>query len=146
MRKKWEEEPDRVEFVHKGFKCLVLRHSTLKHLRGYVALPKEHPYYGCHYDNLNVDVHGGLTFGKKGDGKDWEPNYWWIGFDCAHAGDYTPGIEEMLTTAGFKKGPKGIKGVFRETYKSIDYVKKEVRKLARQLTIPKIAERKFDGE
>lgn len=55
-----------------------LNHSWLC---GYVALPKGHPLYGKHYDDLTIKCHGGLTYSK------FEDNDWVIGFDCAHAGD-----------------------------------------------------------
>jgi len=28
---------------------------------GYVAVPKEHPLYGKDYNNIDIDIHGGLT-------------------------------------------------------------------------------------
>ena len=31
---------------------------------GYVALPKDHPWYKVGYDNIPVKVHGGLTFSE----------------------------------------------------------------------------------
>lgn len=60
------------------------------------------------------DVHGGLTYsdgslpGRDGD-------FWWYGFDCAHADDFTP------------KHPSG--GVYRD----FDYVKRQTNDLAEQL-------------
>lgn len=35
------------------------------------------------------DVHGGVTFANGGKGSEYPvtANLWWIGFDCAHAGD-----------------------------------------------------------
>lgn len=67
---------------------------------GYVAIPKEHPYYGRDCNEINVDVHGDLTFsdfGKffresktiefiNGSLKDIE-DYWVLGFDTCHFGD-----------------------------------------------------------
>jgi len=61
----WMDEPDRQEFEHAGLKCLILRHPELKQLNGYVALPKGHPCYGKGYDNIDVEVHGGLTFSER---------------------------------------------------------------------------------
>lgn len=51
------------------------------HYCGYITLPKKfgHP----HYDDLNVDVHGGLTFNGY---LDMAEGYL-VGFDCAHSGD-----------------------------------------------------------
>lgn len=73
---------------------------------GYVAVPPEHPFHGCHYDDANdaIDIHGGLTFSSsKSDIKnpEWEnaecigfnsfdeipDNYWVFGFDTMHFGD-----------------------------------------------------------
>ena len=31
---------------------------------GYVLIPEGHPLHGTHYNNINVDVHGGLTFSE----------------------------------------------------------------------------------
>lgn len=31
---------------------------------GYVVLDQDHPYFNIEYDNIPVDVHGGLTYGK----------------------------------------------------------------------------------
>lgn len=41
---------------------------------GYVTLPETHPDTGKDYDQLPIEVHGGLTFGDGGK----------FGFDCAH--------------------------------------------------------------
>lgn len=46
---------------------------------------------------------------------------WWLGFDCAHCGDVSPGTE--------RSGGPDPTG----TYKDIGYVRMEVERLARQL-------------
>lgn len=70
---------------------------------GYIGLPDAHPWHGLGYDRLHVDVHGGLTYSESdppgcallqlslasGAGP---PPSWWLGFDCAHAGDFIPGL------------------------------------------------------
>lgn len=48
---------------------------------GYVNLPPGHRWYGLHYDQIDVDVHGGLTFSAQ------IGEYWTIGFDTAHFAD-----------------------------------------------------------
>jgi hypothetical protein len=120
----WEQEPDRVEFEYLDFKCLILRHPESKHLCGYIALPPNHPYYGEHYANIPAEVHGGLTFADEGDGEQRLKGYWWIGFDCAHWLDYSPGVGNLLSI-----GPKENKA-----YRNIQYVTNELKRLARQLT------------
>src|SRR5688572_11433893 len=93
----WQTEPDRVEFEHAGLPCLMSRHPTLGHWCGYVAVPPGHPMHGKEYDSVEVDVHGGLTYGSACRGhichvpKPGEPDdVFWFGFDCGHAGDYGP--------------------------------------------------------
>lgn len=56
---------------------------------GYVLVPKGHKYYGLNYDDIPVDVHGGLTFSKhiKGDERGNFSDGFWIGFDTAHHND-----------------------------------------------------------
>jgi len=121
----WLDEPDRDEFEHAGLKCLILRHSELRHLSGYVAVPKGHLCYGKDYDHMPyddlfpVEVHGGLTFSREGDGDAWQKGYWWLGFDCAHAGDIVPDM------------PIELGG----TYKNFQYVRRAIEDLANQVTI-----------
>ena len=58
---------------------------------GYVVIFKGHPMYGKHYDEVEVDVHGGLTFsGCANDfpGTTEEMKDGWVfGFDTAHYSD-----------------------------------------------------------
>lgn len=58
---------------------------------GYVALPKGHPWYGMDYNEIPVDIHGGLTFSQLAsnwaEDHDFDPESWVIGFDTAHYGD-----------------------------------------------------------
>ncbi len=74
---------------------------------GYVLLPPNHPFYGKHYDDIDIRAHGGLTFGEYFDSdvflqwiekreidgdvtiENYEKfnNYWIIGFDTNHLGD-----------------------------------------------------------
>lgn len=49
---------------------------------GYVDLPKDHPMWGKHYDDIPVEVHGGLTYSEKT-----PDGMWRVGFDTAHLGD-----------------------------------------------------------
>ena len=44
---------------------------------GYIILDKSHPWFGKDYADLDVEVHGGLTYGREGK----------FGFDTAHAWD-----------------------------------------------------------
>jgi hypothetical protein len=60
---------------------------------GYVVLPKGHFLEGVHYDDIDVDVHGGLTFSDTVNAfmvMNWEGlteedlGCWCVGFDTAH--------------------------------------------------------------
>lgn len=63
---------------------------------GYVVIPPGHPAHGVDYDNINVEVHYGLTFGQTVTEDMFElfPSLdkddiggWLVGFDTAHYGD-----------------------------------------------------------
>lgn len=62
---------------------------------GYVAIPKDHPLYGKHYDDeaaSHIEAHGGLTFSDfaknmNGVPEEIQGDYWVFGFDTAHFGD-----------------------------------------------------------
>ena len=73
---------------HLGFQWVVV-HNGMGYRCGYVRVPLGHPWHGKSYWDLNVDVHGDLSFAEAdvpcdAPGADTD---WWIGFDCAHAFD-----------------------------------------------------------
>lgn len=66
------------------------------HSNGYIAVPKDHHWYGKDYKDIDADVHGGLTYSdqlndeirKIAIGELPETNdYWVVGFDTCHYGD-----------------------------------------------------------
>lgn len=99
------------DFEYKGFDCSVIEYSfgekvASMHLSslpnewwcGYVMIPKGHKYFEKDYDEIDVSVHGGLTFGggfhvakSKNGGK------FAIGFDFQHFNDYGGSKEEAIT-------------------------------------------------
>jgi hypothetical protein len=114
--KKEKNREERAKFKNKLFTFIVentwlkkdLPKSMLNSLafdvgwgNGYVIVPKEHPIYKIHYDNINVDINGGLTFSRlvedliKSNWKGFDnitipeelKNGWIVGFDTAHYGD-----------------------------------------------------------
>ena len=126
----WEHEPNIEEWVHElsGYKCTVMRHGTLGHLNGYVAIPKGHNAWGENYDLINdngIEVHGGLTYSAE----DKETGEWVVGFDCSHAGDFSP---KMVATM-LQYTDTDIDYHIRDTYRTFEWVKEEVCSLARQL-------------
>ena len=85
---------------------------------GYIIIDKRHPWYGKHYTDLNLDIHGGITYSKP------ENNNWRLGFDCGHCFDLPdPGYEQayhkLLKEAG-------------ATNKSIEYVEEQCKSLCEQ--------------
>jgi len=111
----WSGEPDLIEFEVYGFKCYAKRHDNLGHLCGYIVVDGTHPWHGKGYDEVDADVHGGLTYSGA------MPNYTTFGFDCAHAGDVVPKMHAL------KGGHYSD-----ETYKGMGYVVGELIKLAKQ--------------
>lgn len=118
----WDGEPDLKEWTDEGtgYKCLILRNPDLGHLCGYVGLPQDHPLHGVGYNDLpaDVDVHGGPSAAGRPGMKDFgaDPDYWWVGFDCAHASDLIPAYP-----------------IDNCQYRDMDYVKNECARLAEQL-------------
>ena len=130
------------------YECCIIRHGESGHLCGYVRVPPDHSLADKEYDsripipkgwmerevNVPQDIgyfalitasiqmdeetaavgllifwHGGLTYGS-GNG--------WFGFDCAHAGDWSPYRSEPID------GGK---------YRTVAYAKAECKRLAKQL-------------
>ncbi len=61
-------------------------------VNGYVKIPEGHPWHGRDYDEIDVAVHGGLTYGNRSG---------WIGFDTLHGGDNWPGSPRILPLSRF---------------------------------------------
>lgn len=131
----WMTEPDKMQFPDPttGLPCLIVR-SPLGALCGYVGVPEGHPCYGKDWDDLDVNVHGGLTYSdacQPGDhvpGEKESDNMWWLGFDCAHAWDFAPGVDAELRAAGIRTNDRDT------TYRDVAYVKEQIARLAAQLT------------
>lgn len=81
--KKEQESTVEKQWYHSGLKCKVV-FVRQSHRCGYVRVPKTHIAYGKSYEDLPIDVHGGLTFG---DVHSINKRFQWFGFDCAHLGD-----------------------------------------------------------
>lgn len=132
----WDAEPDKEQFVDgaSGLPCLIVRNS-FGALCGYVGVDSSHTLHGQHYDFVDADVHGGLTFSGacRHDPDEHgichvpapgEPDdVWWFGFDCAHYGDLCPQISLVMPGE----------------YRDWAYVKSECAKLAAQLAAAAVA-------
>ena len=129
----WDSEPDKKQWqdAATSFPCLALRNHHGVWC-GYVGVSASHPAFEKTYQDVDVDVHGGLTFSDKctleekehgichiiEDGED--ANVWWLGFDCHHGGDYAPVFSAVYDLPG-------------EVYRTLSYVEGECASLAKQL-------------
>lgn len=172
----WRDEPDRVEWIEPetGYRCEI-RRNRAGSLCGYVTVPEDHIWHGIEYSGcvnrhpqteekdwgykvypcLDYDkedrcsspesmlrVHGGLTYSGKVDDGGWR-----YGFDTAHCGDYSPGMEATMrqlhvTSPNPYSDPDAtfdpITGIkhehgLDEVYRDMSYVKSETESLAKQL-------------
>lgn len=149
----WQGEPDRKEWRHAGFACLIVR-SRFGSLCGYVGTPPGHPWHGKSYRELEEhpdypDCHGGITYSGSCSGEihhtptEGEPEVWWQGFDCNHSDDIAPGLlafERFMCahnpvfaklTKMIAESPYGS----RRQYRDIAYVTHEVEQLAEQAAV-----------
>lgn len=133
----WDAEVDRLEWIDAktGLNCMIIRNDHLGFLCGYVGLPPGHPHYDADYNDVGVEVHGGLTYGAMCSGKichvpqPGEPEHlYWLGFDCGHAWDVAP--SSILFREKY-----GLNSVWpnEDVYRDLPYVKAQVTALARQL-------------
>lgn len=133
----WKTEPSEISWVSMGFPCKVKRHPQMKSLCGYVLVPATHGLYGLDETDLRVyelNVHGGITFTGEMDvtlnGAVLSGKWWGIGFDCGHAGDYAPGMDELLTKVG---GVGSFASGGQVVYRNMEYVSNETTDLAVQI-------------
>ena len=139
----WQTESDKLQWVDEatGLDCLLVRTPMSGHLCGYVGVPEDHLLFGEDYDNVDVDVHGGLTFsGRCREGQEetgichipqpGRPDQvWWFGFDAAHAWDVRPEADALLASYGLSSFPHDP----ATEYRTVSYMQAECTRLAAQL-------------
>lgn len=127
---------------HAGHEFAIV-HNQSGYRCGYVKVEKDHPWYGTNYNDLDVDVHGGLTFAAADEPCDQggPDDGWWVGFDCAHCGDAK---DPALLTTDQLEYESNFENSFRQKYpeyanwkspdtiKTTEYVEAECRKLCEQ--------------
>lgn len=133
----WEDEPDHAEWVQEpsGYKCRIKRNEITGTLCGYVGIPKEHRFWGIGYEEshvelseIEVDVHGGLTYSAEGD-----DGYWYFGFDTAHIDDFAPKVvEHLLEVRGYTNEPR-FKYWDSMNYRTWEFVEYEIHWLGKRL-------------
>lgn len=129
----WQCEADYYYWIDEktALDCLIVR-NTFGCLCGYVGLPDSHKFHGRHYNEIEEELgysnaHGGLTYSESCDGvichqHDGDGVTWWVGFDTSHSEDLMPNYDGFTFDAS------------NQTYKNVEFVVKEVEKLATTLT------------
>lgn len=112
---------------NKTYQCAALWNEQCGFWCGYVGIDEDNGFYGLDYDdsdNMNLEVHGGVTFsgGLPSSAErnpelqtDLDMNLWFFGFDCGHYNDKT------------KLNPRGVE-------RNLDFVKENCQKLLDELT------------
>lgn len=139
----WDSEPDRVDFIHAGFSCLLHR-NEMGAWCGYVGVTETHPAFGKDYDAVDVEAHGGLTYARACRGSichvpqpGMADKVWWLGFDLIHSGDTAPGMLRFHRASGF----------IDETYRNLPYARRQTERLAKQLRkMEPVSERRLTGQ
>ena len=113
---------------YKGYRFFIISYGT--HPCAYVALPKTSKFYGKYYedrifDDLNIHVHGGLTYSGMGLKGLLEEKAYLIGWDYAHYRDFTGyAFSNPFFLAGDEK-KWSTEEIFEEVKDVIDEIIKE---------------------
>lgn len=96
---------------YKGYRCAVL-FQPMCHRCGYIEIPKDSKYFNVAYDDIPIDVHGGLTYGRDylSEVSKQEDGTYWIGWDYAHymdCNDYESALEY------YKDDEKAVEQILR---------------------------------
>lgn len=120
----YSSEPKRellVQGIYKDYKFYIINLGT--HPVAYVNIKKGHPYRYEHYSEMNIDVHGGLTYSEKAINTGNSVCVgWFIGWDYAHCDDYY-GYEEALP---FELRTNGKKWTTEEIFEDVKSVIKQL--------------------
>lgn len=146
----WQEEPDKVTWIDDAtaLDCMIVRNHWGAWC-GYVGVPPDHVAHGKGYDDSSIEhvrVHGGLTFAGLCDESE-DPafgichvplpgrpeNVYWLGFDCGHAWDLQPEMEEL--NKKLAAIPYADDDFMKPSYKTVAYATAEVTQLAAQLVL-----------
>jgi hypothetical protein len=124
----WDDEPDLEEWTDPStrYECCAMRNPMTGSLMGYVGVPRDHAAFGEPYQDIDVSVHGGLSYGAKRRG------LMWFGFDCAHAGDLVPTMQMDSLLKDLEEAFEKLAG-HKNIYRNWAYVRNECRLLAAQL-------------
>ena len=134
---------------YKGYKYVVIG-TSMGHRCGYVGISTDNELYGVDYCNLQLNVHGSLTYSENSESNypiKTEEKLWWIGFDCAH---YMDGkdfdlIKELNDINTYNQLVRiGILSSADNVVRSFAYVEKECMNLIDQIVIGLFKDSKLD--
>jgi hypothetical protein len=94
-------------------------------ITAYLGIPIDHPLAKLDYNDVDLHVHGGLTYGSVGDGNLRPTDYYWLGWDYEHHMDcsfYSIRYPEYRSLA-------------EDTQWTVEMVRPEVIRAARQLFV-----------
>jgi hypothetical protein len=157
----WQNEPDTETFNYKGYTCYIIRNiKATGCLCGYVQLPINHPLVAKakrSYMDLDkyIKVHGGITYGQQAIAKETGEENYYIGFDTGHlgvGGDLSPKMSALLKMGKemhdddlvplsliknleFLIGNRIDDFLPIETYKDINFVRNEIKKMVDQIEL-----------
>ena len=115
MKEIIKKEGDYKEWIYQSkngvtYRCEIKRNTDLGFLCGYVEIDEDNKLYGKYYDEINLNVHGGLTYGRYH-----VSHKCLYGFDCGHSYDFS-----FINENGI--------------YRDMNYVASECEKLAEQFS------------
>jgi len=136
----WDQEEDELEWEDQrtGYVCKV-RRNAVGALCGYVRIPFWHEDYKKGERQMEdvYTAHGGITYVGNMENVFLD---WWIGFDCAHLGDYAPGLNMPYIKALSDNARREAGRDFQlrpdedpDNYKTMTWVIAEVERLAAQV-------------
>jgi hypothetical protein len=120
-----------------GLTCIVVQAREASHRCGYVRVPPTHPSFGKDYNDIDVNVHGGLTFGQIEPCTEHEDGQgYWFGFDCAHYQDasYDPNTDISTVSEHTRKLLEIMSFADEGHYWTQQEVEAECETLAKQLS------------
>ena len=101
--------------------CVIIRNS-IGALCGYVGVSADNVLYGLSEHGVEEDYilssHMGITYSGYIFTPETDLPYWYLGFDCAHPGDYCPHV------------------CIGGTYRNIGYVKAQIKAMAKTMAKP----------
>lgn len=155
----WTDEPDEAEWIDEttGLPCLVIRNMEVGTFAGYIGVPLGHPFYG-RKEPEEADAHRGITFAgryeelgiisrvpanaRRGERAYVLPGkadpaflgYWFLGFDCGHAGDLMPQLRKLIPSRAAEPlliaSRHEALDMFTDIYKDFVWVRERVERLA----------------